>query len=94
MKKQFDVTFVCKVRVGIDESLTPDDEWRSHFYSYIKSLKDVAEHIAYNAVMNGIDKLSRLDGFADRDDSLSSIDTVYELEDCIELQPDKKKLKR
>jgi hypothetical protein len=43
-----------------------DDEWRKHFYG-LNTPQDVAEHIAFNTIMNKT-HLSRLDGFADLPD--------------------------
>lgn len=43
-----------------------DDEWRSYYYDSIRTPEDLALHFAYNYVANGIDDVSRLDGFADR----------------------------
>jgi hypothetical protein len=41
-----------------------DDEWRSKLYD-LRTPEDIAEHIAYNLVINGIG-LSRMDGWADQ----------------------------
>ena len=54
------------VGVTFDDSLLPDDEWRSMFYD-IKTPNDLAKHLAYNYARNNA-RLSQLDGFADRDD--------------------------
>lgn len=45
-------------------------EWRSQFYSSIKTAEDVAAHFAFNALTNGIYDVDRLEGWADcaRDD--------------------------
>ena len=40
------------------------DEWRSHFYP-LNDNADVIEHLAYNYVVNGVDDIRRLDGWAD-----------------------------
>ena len=40
------------------------DEWRSQFYDFW-TVEDVAEHLAFNAVTNGITDISRLEGWAD-----------------------------
>src|SRR4051812_26320465 len=63
------VTVSKNVTVEFDASIMPDDEWRSHFYNSIHTPANLAEHLAYNYVANDIDKLSSLDGFADKKDS-------------------------
>lgn len=40
------------------------DEWRSRFYD-LENVADVIEHLAYNNVVNGVDDIRRLDGWAD-----------------------------
>lgn len=40
------------------------DEWRSHFYA-LENAADVIDHFAYNFVVNGVDDIRRLDGWAD-----------------------------
>jgi hypothetical protein len=48
-----------------------DDEWRKIFYD-LKTPQEIAEHIAYNQIVNDAG-LSRLDGFANFPDSYSVI---------------------
>jgi len=72
---EFDVT--ATVVVSLDESLVPDDEWRSTFYPHIKTLADVASHAAYNAAVNNVTRLTVLDGFCDRDDKLLKVDVEW-----------------
>ena len=43
-----------------------DEEWRSMFYN-LTSPQEIAEHIAYNIIVNNA-TLTRLDGFADLND--------------------------
>ena len=43
-----------------------DDEWRSMFYN-LTTPREIAEHIAYNIIVNNA-TLTRLDGFADLND--------------------------
>ena len=69
------VQVVTTVDVTLDNSLMPTEEWRSHFYPLF-TLAHVAEHIAFNYVKNGIEQLSRLDGYADRDDSLAVVKVI------------------
>jgi hypothetical protein len=69
------------VEVEFDESLIPDDEWRGRFYP-INTASDLARHFAHNHVMNRIDNLNQMDGFADRDnDQLDFVDvSLHETE--------------
>lgn len=50
---------------------TVDDEWRSMFYD-LHTPEDIAEHIIYNKLINGIG-LSKLDGWADMPDQYAII---------------------
>lgn len=72
-KKRFVIDVSAVVEVELDDSLVPDDEWRETFYAHINTLGDLAAHVAYNAAANGVRSISRLDGFADRDDSLCAV---------------------
>jgi len=40
------------------------DNWQGTFYP-LTTKEDVAEHLAYNFIANGIDKINRLEGWAD-----------------------------
>jgi hypothetical protein len=42
------------------------DEWRSQFYA-LETDAEVVEHFVYNAVVNGVHDITRLDGWADCD---------------------------
>jgi hypothetical protein len=48
-----------------------DEYWRSFFYN-LTTPQEIAEHIAYNIIVNNA-TLSRLDGFADMDDKYARI---------------------
>ncbi|MEM9354623.1 MAG: hypothetical protein AAGB04_00285 [Pseudomonadota bacterium] len=56
------------VEVDFDEEIMPDDDWREQFYRHIDDHDSLAEHFAENHVKNHIEKLTQLDGFADRAD--------------------------
>lgn len=49
-----------------------DDEWRSNFYSHLETPTDIAEHIAFNIIVNDAE-LSDLDGFADQPNDFARI---------------------
>lgn len=42
------------------------DEWRANYYT-LRTVNDVLEHWTYNVVCNGVNDVSRLDGWADLD---------------------------
>lgn len=69
-KRRFEVQYTVCVGLEVDDSLIPDDEWRSVFYGDIHTLSDVAQHIAFNHAAHAVDDIRCLDGFADRDDGL------------------------
>ena len=72
-RKRFVVEVRTVMTLDLDDRLTPDDDWREHFYSNVRTIKDVAEHFAYNVVANGARCINQLDGFADRDESTCEI---------------------
>jgi len=49
-----------------------DDEWRGMFYSSLTTPLEIAEHIAFNMVVNDA-TISRLDGFANFPDDYANI---------------------
>ena len=66
MSKRFLVelyTIVC-IELHDDVLNAVNDDWRKNFYNLTDS-KQIAEHIAYNMVINDA-KLSQLDGWADQ----------------------------
>lgn len=71
-RKRFAIEVVTTLMLDLDDRLTPDDDWRRHFYD-IRTLQGVAEHVAYNVVANGARRINQLDGFADRDESTCEI---------------------
>lgn len=72
-KRQFEVTFEGTARIELDDEVIKvvDDEWRSGLYD-LYTPEDIAEHIAYNLVINRR-KLSCLDGWADQPDENASV---------------------
>jgi hypothetical protein len=60
-----DVKITITVPDAIERVTGPSgDEWRASFYD-LHTEDDVLDHLAYNAVSNGIEDASRLDGWAD-----------------------------
>lgn len=49
-----------------------DDDWRKTFYPSITTPQKVAEHIAYNMIVNDL-KLSGIDGFANLLDEMATL---------------------
>lgn len=49
--------------------------WRDMFYD-LRTEQDVIEHLAYNAAVNGYDKVNRLDGWADLPDDAATMAVV------------------
>ncbi len=75
------VTIVSTVKLDLDKSLLPDDEWRSQFYD-IRTMEEVARHIAYNVVANRMGRITQLDGFADRSvDDCKILDVEHEVDE-------------
>ena len=67
------VDCLVTVIVNIDNLLCPDvitrctenkDGWRDHLYDFQDPF-DVLRHLAFNVVMNGVEDIRRLDGWAD-----------------------------
>ncbi len=49
-----------------------DDDWRKTFYPSLTTPQKIAEHIAYNLIVNDA-TLTRLDGFANLSDDMVKI---------------------
>lgn len=65
---KFTVTVEVEVEIEvlnedvIDRCFT--DGWQAHYWP-VDEREEVAKHLAFNAVMNGIEDIARLDGWAD-----------------------------
>lgn len=70
------VRLCVEVAVEFDASIMPDDDWRMHFYASIVDHDKLAEHLAFNHVVNAVDSLRKLDGFADKEDAQASFRIV------------------
>ena len=68
----FEIEFICTVRIEIDPSLEPDDEWRAKFFP-IYDLEGMAKHIAWN---RAIKKFPNVDGVAPEDHAKYEIASV------------------
>ena len=60
--------------IELDDKVTSavTDEWREVFYPSITTPQKVAEHIAYNMIVNDL-KLSGIDGFANLPDEMATL---------------------
>lgn len=67
-----DIHFEGKIKIDNEVINAIDDEWRAMFYRDLITAQDIAEHIAFNIIVNG-SNLSRLDGFANFPDEYAQI---------------------
>jgi hypothetical protein len=58
------------VDIEVDDSLIPDEKWKSTFYSGIQSLEHVSRHIIWNRV---IMQFREVEGFADKEEGVDWI---------------------
>jgi hypothetical protein len=67
--RKFKIEISGSAVIEIDDSVIAavDDEWRSQFY-WLTTPEQVAEHVAFNMIKNGI-QISQMDGFADQNNS-------------------------
>lgn len=81
--RKFTVIVTSEVEVTLDPSLKPEASFRKSFYDF-RSLEDVARHVAYNHVCNGVERINQLDGYADRkpeDATMRIVECGTEIED-------------
>lgn len=76
-KQTFKVKFETTAEIELDDELIAavDDEWRSQFYADLVDAEAIAEHIAFNLVIND-SSLRSLDGFADQPSDRARIVSV------------------
>ena len=74
-KQRFVVRFEGECIIELDNHIinVVDNERRSQFYK-LYTPRQIAEHIAFNLVINRV-RLSRLDGWADQDDEAAVVVT-------------------
>ena len=53
---------------AVDRCLNDEDGWRTQMYYDLAMPHEVFGHWAYNCVVNGVERVNRLDGWADLDD--------------------------
>lgn len=75
-QRKFRVEIGAVVTLELDSSVIAvvDDEWRSHLYD-LRTPNEIAQHIAFNLLVNGI-RLSSMDGWADQADDLAKLGVV------------------
>ncbi len=88
-KRRFTVELACEIEIDSDVIAGIDDDWRKQFYD-LKEPHEIAEHLAFNLLVNG-SRLSQLDGFAACHDHDADIfrDTISI--DAIELRPPRRR---
>jgi len=79
-KRKFNLSWTVECEIELDDEVIDqvDDEWRKHLYP-LETPEQIAEHIAYNLVMNQWG-LSMLDGWANLEDSqarVTHLDTFW-----------------
>ena len=67
-----EIHFEGKIEIDDDVIEAIDDEWREMFYGDLTTPQDIAEHIAFNIIVNE-STLSRLDGFANFENEKAQI---------------------
>lgn len=86
-ERTFDIELHGTATVVIDDAVIAavDDDWRSSLYN-LHTPEEIARHIAYNLIVNGI-HLSSMDGWADQDNSKARTEGVTQWEiEAIERQ--------
>jgi hypothetical protein len=66
------ISFDGYIKINSDVINSVDDGWRKMFYSGLTTPQKIADHIAFNMIVNNA-KLSMLDGFANFSDSYAII---------------------
>ncbi len=70
------VTITVRDVDALRRVLGPDGaEWRSHLYD-LRTERDVFAHWARNALVNGIERVNQLDGWADMADDAATFSVV------------------
>ncbi len=67
-----DIHFEGSIELDDKVIFAVTDEWREHFYPSLTTPQKVAEHIAYNMIVNDL-KLSGIDGFANLPDEMATL---------------------
>lgn len=67
-----DIHFEGWIELDLEVIKAVDDEWRKIFYSSLITPQHIAEHIAFNIIVNDTG-LSMLDGFANFPDNYAEI---------------------
>lgn len=65
-----DIYFDGTIELDDEVVLAVNDDWRETFYPSITTPQKVAEHIAFNMIVNDL-KLSGIDGFANLPDEMA-----------------------
>jgi uncharacterized Fe-S cluster-containing radical SAM superfamily protein len=55
------------------------DEWRAQLYD-LRTKGDVVRHIAFNAIMNNLERVNQLDGWADLPNDAGTMQVARDIE--------------
>ena len=58
------------------------DEWRAGLYN-LQTEEDVLGHLAYNCLLNGVERVNQLDGWADLPDAAATMSHVLNSVDML-----------
>lgn len=80
-KRKFRVRMTVDVEVEVDQAAIDvvDDEWRSHLFD-LHSPSDIVEHVAFNHLLNGVDDINQLDGWAHVEHGLATFEVDRDVE--------------
>ena len=53
---------------AISRCVNNEDGWRDDYYKSLDTVEQVIKHFAFNCVANGVERVNRLDGWADLPD--------------------------
>lgn len=67
-----DIHFEGSIELDDKVISSVDDDWRNTFYPSITTPQKIAEHIAFNMIVNDL-KLSGIDGFANLSDEMARL---------------------
>lgn len=60
----------------VSRCVNNEDGWRDHYYDY-QTYDEVLQHLVYNCVVNGVERVNRLDGWADLDDDAATMRVAW-----------------
>jgi Ser-tRNA(Ala) deacylase AlaX len=75
-KRKFSLRLECDAVIELDDAVIQavDDDWRSSLYD-LHTPEEIAEHVGYNLIVNGIN-LTSMDGWANLERDHAKIEGV------------------